>query len=137
MSEIDLSPEALQRRRDIAEKANQSRWTWDIEDGQSRIYGFKKILCRDVEEQDAIHIVVNDPRSVVAMIEEIERLREEIKKIKIGAKELAIQLSEACFHSGDSENCFCKGNCPCGYETMCRNGFYMQRQWLENAGIDD
>lgn len=84
MSEIDLSPDALQWRKKIAENATKGAWeewgySWFIF-VQRKDDGMK--ICGDIMEPDAKFIASNDPDTVIAMIDEIERLRAEIEELK-------------------------------------------------------
>lgn len=110
MNKIDLSSEALQKRREIAENATKGPWEIDYPETTSG-WGFcvsqtsgvgNHIICQiksdrridttkpdlpfiprqKVKEMDAAHIAINSPVDVIAMIDEIERLRKEIAELK-------------------------------------------------------
>lgn len=73
-AKIDLSPEALQKRREIANKATQGddfpKWAT-----QEDILKSESCEVPLIAEMDMEHILANNPANVLAMIYEIEILR--------------------------------------------------------------
>lgn len=83
-TKIDLSPEALKKRKEIAENATKGEWetiTYGMEGNYvviSPIVDLNDSLATVKREEDCFHIAASSPGAVIAMIDEIERLRDEI-----------------------------------------------------------
>lgn len=104
---VDLSTEALQKRRELAQKATPGAWTVVNQ------YGFSTAVVNengDVAVDDGSasgeyaekasletlrHIAANDPKVTIATIEEILRLRADKERLEREADWLAHKLCEA------------------------------------------
>lgn len=133
MTKPDLSTEALMARRKLAEQATPGPWGVKCErhdntcheylilteDGD-KIVGADKIDPREVyyrslpeaicslDSHDASHIAANDPDTVIATIDELLRLREQVEALtnmrEIQIHELAVELINEAVSDKAGEN---------------------------------
>ena len=85
MSKPDLTPERLAELRAIAEAATQGEWNTThngIDSGEHGVdcsgsgrYGDIVPCTEETLERDAIHIAAFDPPTVLALLDEVGRLR--------------------------------------------------------------
>ena len=77
----DLTPAAIAKLRAVAAAATPGHWrrthhgTWEVEAPPNQLVADCGTV--DLAEQDAAHIAAFDPPTVLALLEEIERLRAE------------------------------------------------------------
>lgn len=106
MTEDSRTTEALLARRELAEKATPGPWKKGIAlrqgYGVDAIWDCSGALVADTEksvspceESDAAHIAANSPDVVMADIDEILRLRAQVKRLEKEADWLALVLANA------------------------------------------
>ena len=120
----DRTTEALLARRELAEKATPGPWKKGIAlrqgYGVDAIWDCSGALVADTEksvspceESDAAHIAANSPDVVMADIDEILRLRAQVKRLEKEADWLAERAgAKDCLMADTVENCTKKGF-PC------------------------
>ncbi len=117
--------ESLLARRALAEKATPGPWEVDKSEITSAVYvetSWGHLICDSSDHGDAAHIAVSDPATVMADIDEILRLREQVERLE---KE-ADWLAEYCWKKPEAEyhplremrGGFYCGACPYDYD--CR-----------------
>lgn len=125
MTEDNRTTESLLSRRALAEKATPGPWEVDKSEITSAVYvetSWGHLICDSSDHGDAAHIAVSDPATVMADIDEILRLREQVERLE---KE-ADWLAEYCWKKPEAEyhplremrGGFYCGACPYDYD--CR-----------------
>ena len=125
MTEDNRTTESLLSRRALAEKATPGPWEVDKSEITSAVYvetSWGHLICDSSDHGDAAHIAVSDPATVMADIDEILRLREQVEWLE---KE-ADWLAEYCWKKPEAEyhplremrGGFYCGACPYDYD--CR-----------------
>lgn len=120
MTEDNRTTESLLARRALAEKATPEKWNLlqiFAEDenyvGPETWADMGKAVCICRYAKDAQYIAANSPDVVMADIDEILRLREEMERLEKEADWLAKNLEYACYNKEDGSGCFtCEQLCP-------------------------
>lgn len=102
MTEDSRTTESLLSRRALAEKATPGPWEVDKSEITSAVYvetSWGHLICDSSDHGDAAHIAVSDPATVMADIDEILRLREQVERLE---KE-ADWLAEYCWKKPEAE----------------------------------
>lgn len=132
MTKPDLSAEALMARKALAEQATPGPWKqtvilyddeagryYDCVDiagsmirlavywtGNSKMWGGKSVY--EMKDANAVHIADNDPSTVIATIDELLRLREQVEALtnmrEIQIQELAVELINEAVSDKAGEN---------------------------------
>lgn len=116
----DRTSESLLARRALAKKATPEKWNLLQTFAEDENYvgpqtwgDMGKAVCICRYAKDAQYIAANSPDVVMADIDEILRLREEIKRLECEADWLAERASATdCLMDDTVENCT-KKNFPC------------------------
>ena len=140
MTNPDLSTEALMARRKLAEQATPGGWSAITRADINGCLVCDIIDERGVELADSLtqeaasHIVSNDPSTVIATIDELLRLREQVEALTntraVQLQEMAVDMLNEVIHdkTGEDIKAFSLGaTCP-----HCNMQFATMREAIEH-----